>query len=182
MGKPFLSLSSPTALANHGRIQKLGVMAKDLFPKTHSLASDSGSILYTLGFITALMLWAFGLVWLFFAIASILRCKYFPFNIGWWGFTFPIGVYATSTCQMGRELPSEFFDVLGTVCPLPQFGSNFNRLDILPVRGHPVGDCQHWDVQGHRRGQDVLCSLLDGDGSEEERRGDGARYGRYFGG
>jgi tellurite resistance protein TehA-like permease len=61
-------------------------------------------------------LWSFGLVWLFFASASIARAKTFPFNIGWWGFLFPIGAYASCTCQLGAELPSSFFSILGTVC------------------------------------------------------------------
>lgn len=94
---------------------KLGQAAQEIFPKTQTLEAASGPIFYTMGFMIALILWSFGLVWLFFALASIARSKSFPFNIGWWGFTFPLGVYATSTCQMGKELPSEFFRVLGTV-------------------------------------------------------------------
>lgn len=40
----------------------------------------------------------------------------FPFNIGWWGFTFPLGAYALATCQLGIEMSSSFFKVVGTVC------------------------------------------------------------------
>lgn len=94
---------------------KLGQCAREIFPKTQTLEQASGSTFYTLGFLTALILWAFGLVWLFFALASIVRSKNFPFNIGWWGFTFPLGVFASSTVQMGAELPSTFFNVVGTV-------------------------------------------------------------------
>lgn len=35
--------------------------------------------------------------------------------MGWWGFTFPLGVYSLSTMLIGEELPSLFFRVLGTV-------------------------------------------------------------------
>lgn len=94
---------------------KLGQCAQQIFPQTHTLEQSSGSTFYTLGFLVALILWAFGLVWLFFASASIFRSKTFPFNIGWWGFTFPLGVFAASTVQMGNELPSKFFHILGTV-------------------------------------------------------------------
>ena len=94
---------------------KLGQCAREIFPKTQTLEAASGPTLYTLGFLMALILWSFGLVWLFFALASIFRSKKFPFNIGWWGFTFPLGVFASSTVQMGTELPSIFFNVLGTV-------------------------------------------------------------------
>jgi tellurite resistance protein TehA-like permease len=94
---------------------KLGQCAQKIFPQTKTLEQSSGSTFYTLGFLVALILWAFGLAWLFFASASIVRLKSFPFNIGWWGFTFPLGVFAASTVQMGNELPSKFFHILGTV-------------------------------------------------------------------
>ncbi|PYI20097.1 malate permease [Aspergillus violaceofuscus CBS 115571] len=102
-------------------IMKLGRAAQTIFPQTQTLeagsgsGSGSGAVFYTMGFLVGLILWSFGLVWLFLAIASIARCRSFPFNIGWWGFTFPLGVFATSTCQLGKELPSEFFRVLGTI-------------------------------------------------------------------
>ncbi|TVY82994.1 Sulfite efflux pump SSU1 [Lachnellula suecica] len=59
-------------------------------------------------------MWGFGLVWLFFALASISRSR-FPFNMGWWGFTFPLGVFTVSTATIGKELPSTFFKVLATI-------------------------------------------------------------------
>ena len=73
----------------------------------------TGEILYALGWAVAMILWGFGLVWLFFAIASISRSK-FPFNMGWWGFTFPVGVFTMSTITIGEELPSAAFKGLGT--------------------------------------------------------------------
>lgn len=88
-----------------------------MFTKTNFLADKTAvGTVYVLGFMTALLLWAFGLVWLFFASASIFRCKKFPFNIGWWGFTFPLGAYALATNQLGKEMDSTFFKVVGTVC------------------------------------------------------------------
>jgi tellurite resistance protein TehA-like permease len=81
----------------------------------HTLPPIAGDIFSALGFLTALILWGFGLSWLFFALTSIVYTRKFPFNIGWWGFTFPLGVFAMSTCQIGRELGSKFFLVLGTV-------------------------------------------------------------------
>ena len=99
------------------RIVKNGIAARDVFTKTNFLADKTAiATVYVLGFMTALLLWAFGLVWLFFALASIIRCKKFPFNIGWWGFTFPLGAYALATSQLGEEMDSTFFKVLGTVC------------------------------------------------------------------
>lgn len=54
---------------------KLGASAQVVFPKTHILEGSAGSTFYVMGFLTALILWAFGLVWLFSASASIARCK-----------------------------------------------------------------------------------------------------------
>jgi len=86
-----------------------------VFPLTHTLHPLAGDAFYIAGYFTALLLWGFGILWFFFAIATILRQKHFPFNMGWWGFTFPIGVFATGTTMLGREMPSRFFDVLGTI-------------------------------------------------------------------
>ncbi|KAL4869713.1 hypothetical protein BDV12DRAFT_196141 [Aspergillus spectabilis] len=99
-------------------VLKIGKAAQKIFSLTHTLEESSGPILYTMAFLTGLILWAFGLVWLFFAAASIIRCKTFPFNIGWWGCIYPLGGYASCTCQIGAELPSTFFDVLGTILSL----------------------------------------------------------------
>ncbi|KAF2453607.1 voltage-dependent anion channel [Lineolata rhizophorae] len=95
-------------------IQKLGAEAMRVFPRTGTLHPLAGDVLYVAGLGVALVLWGFGLVWLFFAVGSISGSK-FPFNMGWWGFTFPLGVYALSTITIGEELPSLFFRVLGTV-------------------------------------------------------------------
>lgn len=95
-------------------IMQLGIQASKIFPKTNSLHPMAGEILYVLGWATALILWGFGLVWLFFAVASISRSSC-PFNMGWWGFTFPLGVYTMSTITIAEELPSAFFKILGTV-------------------------------------------------------------------
>ena len=93
---------------------KLGIQASKAFPQTKTLHPMAGEITYVIGWMTAMVLWGFGLVWLFFAVASISRSK-FPFNMGWWGFTFPIGVFTMSTITIGQELPSSFFRYLGTV-------------------------------------------------------------------
>ncbi|KAJ6084556.1 hypothetical protein N7486_011356 [Penicillium sp. IBT 16267x] len=113
----FLPLG-PLGQGGYGSMMKLGQCARDIFPQTHTLEEGSGPTFYTLGFLVALIMWSFGLVWLFFASASIAHCKKFPFNIGWWGFTFPLGVYAASTTQIATELPSKFFAVLGTILSL----------------------------------------------------------------
>jgi tellurite resistance protein TehA-like permease len=109
----FLPLG-PLGQGGYG-IMTLGKVAMKVFPETDTLHPIAGDILYVLGWSVAIILWGFGLVWLFFAVASISRSK-FPFNMGWWGFTFPLGVFTMSTLTMGEELPSPFFKILGTVC------------------------------------------------------------------
>ncbi|KAB8349551.1 hypothetical protein FH972_023575 [Carpinus fangiana] len=99
-------------------IMYLGMVARKVLPQTGTLPPNSelaGEVLYVLGFIVALVLWGFGLMWLAIAVAAIYRSRPFPFNMGWWGFTFPLGVYSASTIQIGLEMPSLFFKVLGTI-------------------------------------------------------------------
>ncbi len=96
-------------------IMYLGKVARENFAETRILNDVAGDVVYILGFFVALIMWGFGIVWLVFALATIYKCKPFPFNMGWWGFTFPLGVYAVSTIQFGIEMSSEFFKILGIV-------------------------------------------------------------------
>ncbi|KXT03630.1 hypothetical protein AC579_1596 [Pseudocercospora musae] len=93
----------------------LGKVAKDLFPRTLTIDPLAGSFAYVMGLFIALVLWGYGLIWFALALASIYKARPFPFNMGWWGFTFPLGVYSVSTVLIGEELPSRFFRVLGTI-------------------------------------------------------------------
>ncbi|KAJ9493224.1 Plasma membrane sulfite pump involved in sulfite metabolism, partial [Exophiala xenobiotica] len=83
---------------------QLGKVAKRVFPLTKTIDPEAGTTFYNLGVVFALIIWGYGLIWLFFALASISRSK-FPFNMGWWGFTFPLGVYSVSTTTLAKELP-----------------------------------------------------------------------------
>jgi tellurite resistance protein TehA-like permease len=62
-----------------------------------------------------LLLWGYGLWWLGLAVAVTLRYlrEGLPFNLGWWGYTFPIGVYATATLKLSTLFP---------VAPVAGFG------------------------------------------------------------
>jgi tellurite resistance protein TehA-like permease len=94
-----------------------GRVARVLFPATHFFQGleIAGDIAWIFGIFIALIMWSFGLLWLVFALATIHNSRPFPFNMGWWGFTFPLGVYSLSTMQFGTEMPSLFFRVLGTI-------------------------------------------------------------------
>ena len=99
-------------------IMYLGAQARDILPLVPPFLShvdSAADMLYLLGIFIALIMWAFGTVWFVYALAAIYSCGSFPFNMGWWGFTFPLGVFALSTMQLGVGFPSLFFRVLGTV-------------------------------------------------------------------
>lgn len=98
-------------------ITYLGSVARSVFLRTGFLSDipAAGDIFLVNGIFIALIMWAFGLTWLCFALASIYKSRPFPFNMGWWGFTFPLGVMALSTMEFGRTFPSLFFKVLGTI-------------------------------------------------------------------
>jgi tellurite resistance protein TehA-like permease len=151
-------------------IMQLGKVAMEIFPKTKTLqstATNSGEILYIIGWLVATIMWGFGLVWLFFAAASISRSKP-PFNMGWWGFTFPLGVFTTSTTMMAKELPSTFFKVLGTVRDARRVVScgmsvaDTKTTDIFSGRDTPLdhGICPNCEKGIHWRY--VLRALLEG--------------------
>jgi tellurite resistance protein TehA-like permease len=109
-------------------IMKMGQVALTIFPETNTIIPFAGQIVYVFGFLTALLMWGFGLAWLFWALVSFGRSKS-PFNMGWWSIIFATGVFTGSTITMGQEMPSRFFNVLGTVSssspPL------YNRIDFV---------------------------------------------------
>ncbi|KAF6820230.1 c4-dicarboxylate transporter malic acid transport [Colletotrichum sojae] len=98
-------------------IQQLGKVSLKLIRQTTAFtvsapsAVHGGEVLYFLGIFLALIMWGFALVWLSFALISIATMQKFPFNMGWWGFTFPLGVLATCTGMLAQELDSTFFRV-----------------------------------------------------------------------
>ncbi|KAJ4414752.1 Plasma membrane sulfite pump involved in sulfite metabolism [Gnomoniopsis sp. IMI 355080] len=94
-----------------------GKVARELLPQVEFLSdvAIAGDVLYVMGMLASLVMWGFGIVWMIFALATIWSSRPFPFNMGWWGFTFPLGVFATSTVLFGVEMPSMFFKVLGTM-------------------------------------------------------------------
>lgn len=56
------------------------------------------------GLLGAFLLWAYGLWWLVMAAAITVRYRRqgVPFNLGWWGYIFPLGVYALATLKLGQ--------------------------------------------------------------------------------
>lgn len=93
----------------------LGADAPTVFA-AHGLAGI-GEIARGLGLLGAVLLWGLGLWWLALAVLVTQRHarEGMTFNLGWWGFTFPLGVYALTTLRLGEVLAAPFFTGLGTV-------------------------------------------------------------------
>ncbi|MBB3595596.1 C4-dicarboxylate transporter/malic acid transport protein [Rhizobium sp. BK529] len=55
----------------------------------------------------AVLLWGYGLWWLGLAVGITINHlrQGLPFNLGWWGYTFPIGVYAVATLRLSSIFP-----------------------------------------------------------------------------
>ncbi len=66
------------------------------------------------GLLGALLLWGYGLWWMALAVLLTLRQLRLglPFNLGWWGYTFPLGVYAVATLKLAVLLPAPFLSVI----------------------------------------------------------------------
>ena len=79
-----------------------------------------GEIVEGLGLISGVILWGVGLWWI--VMAAMITVRYFrsgiPFNLGWWGFTFPLGVYSLATLRLGSVLHLTFFNIAGCVLVL----------------------------------------------------------------
>ncbi|MFJ2364362.1 TDT family transporter [Pseudomonas sp. NPDC087697] len=76
-----------------------------------------GEIAAGLGLVAGITLWGFGLWWMLIAVLITLRYLRagIPFNLGWWGFTFPLGVYSLATLKLASTLNLSFFSIFGCV-------------------------------------------------------------------
>ncbi|PPS30142.1 C4-dicarboxylate ABC transporter, partial [Pseudomonas amygdali pv. morsprunorum] len=79
--------------------------------------SGVGVVAGGIGVVSGVLFWGLGLWWMLLAL--LITARYakggIPFNLGWWGFTFPLGVYAVTTLKLGATLNLAFFDVLGII-------------------------------------------------------------------
>ena len=70
-----------------------------------------------IGLIGGLLMWGYGLWW--FAMAVLITGRYardgLPFNLGWWGYTFPLGVFAVASLKLASLLPITAIYVFGLI-------------------------------------------------------------------
>jgi C4-dicarboxylate transporter/malic acid transport protein len=74
-----------------------------------------GDVAFGLGVIGGTVLWGYGVWWLLLAMLKTARYvrEGMPFNLGWWGFTFPLGVYSLATLALAHVTHLVFFAVAG---------------------------------------------------------------------
>ena len=87
----------------------LGAAAPQAFAGT--IMAPVATLAGPLGVVGALILWGLGLWWLVTAMAltAIQVRRGLPFNLGWWGFTFPVGVYTAASLTLGLRTGMPFF-------------------------------------------------------------------------
>ena len=82
----------------------------------HGLAAF-GPVAEGAGLVGGLLLWGYGVWWA--ALGSLITLRHLreglPFNLGWWGYTFPVGVYAAATLKLAAVLHAPFFAAVGAV-------------------------------------------------------------------
>lgn len=77
---------------------------------------DIGQVARGIGLIGGLALWGYGVWWFLLAVLTTLRYlrrEGMPFNLGWWGFTFPLGVYSVATLALAHQTGLALFSVIG---------------------------------------------------------------------
>ncbi|WP_455924415.1 TDT family transporter [Pseudomonas putida] len=74
-----------------------------------------GTMIDGLGVVSAVILWGMGLWWMLLAVLITVRYlrSGMPFNLGWWAFIFPLGVYTLATLRLGNVLHLAFFTLCG---------------------------------------------------------------------
>lgn len=86
----------------------LGAQAPQVLTLIH--LESLGVFFQNAGIVASFMLLGFGVWW--FAIAVLTTLKHaateLPFNLGWWGLTFPLGVFTLAILNVGHQLQVDF--------------------------------------------------------------------------
>ncbi|MBO7705384.1 TDT family transporter [Acinetobacter johnsonii] len=74
-----------------------------------------GQLFQQAGILASLILLGFGLWWLGIALLTTLHHakQDLPFNLGWWGLTFPLGVYTLAIFTLAQQLNLAFLYAVG---------------------------------------------------------------------
>ncbi|HVJ51998.1 MAG TPA: TDT family transporter [Aliidongia sp.] len=74
-----------------------------------------GEVAQGVGIVGGAVMWGYGAWWLLMAVLTTARYlrEGMPFNLGWWGFTFPLGVYSVATLALARQTHLGFIADIG---------------------------------------------------------------------
>ncbi|GJE79089.1 TDT family transporter [Methylorubrum thiocyanatum] len=94
-----------------------------------------------IGLIGALILWGYGAWWLLLSLAVTVRYVRagVPFNLGWWGYIFPLGVYCLATLRLGETTGAAGFAWLGALLVV-LLGLVWVVVSVLTLRGAYRGE------------------------------------------
>jgi C4-dicarboxylate transporter/malic acid transport protein len=117
----------------------LGAAAPAVFASNG--VGEYGAAARGVGLIGGVLLWGYGLWWT--ATATLITLRYLrqglPFNLGWWGYTFPLGVYAVATLRLSTILPIPALAALGGALVLA-LAALWLIVGVRTVRGAWRGD------------------------------------------
>ncbi|MER3556288.1 MAG: C4-dicarboxylate ABC transporter [Meiothermus sp.] len=108
-----------------------------------------GIVAKGIGLVGGLVLWGYGLWWW---LIAMLKTRYLsrrgglPFNLGWWGFTFPLGVYAAATFALAGLTAFAPLQVLAELLTLLLVGL-WAVVMVQTLRGVWVGHLFHVSYQ-----------------------------------
>ena len=73
-------------------------------------------IAHALGILAGTVLWGYGTWWWISSTCVTIHhlAHSLPFNLGWWGFTFPLGVYSAATIALARATNATILTDIGT--------------------------------------------------------------------
>lgn len=95
-------------------IMILGEASPSILTPQHLGAYAEG--VYGFSLVVGVLLWGYGLWWL--GMAILITFRYMrdgvPFNLGWWGYTFPLGVFSLATMHLSSLLSLKVLTILGT--------------------------------------------------------------------
>lgn len=91
----------------------LGTVAPQVLQ--HAQLHSLGVFLQQAGIAASLVLLGFGLWWLAIAVLTTLTHvkQGIPFNLGWWGLTFPLGVFTLAVLTLAHQLQFNFLLYVG---------------------------------------------------------------------
>lgn len=104
--------------------------------------------------LVALALWGFGLWWLVISILLTVHHarRGLPFNLGWWGLTFPLGVFAAGTNMLYGQLKVPFVGVMAVIffLMLASFWAMVATRTVASLAGAPPAQSVAAAVAGDR--------------------------------